>query len=144
MARENEAGPLTRLVLRFVINTGSLVGAAYILNYFAPNSTDTSGWQSALTSGPIAIANWQSALATGAVFGLVNALIRPLVSLFTCLLQLLTLGLFTLIINALMLLLTSWVAELLQIGFQVNGFGAAFFGAILVSLVSMVLTRALR
>ena len=130
MARGNEAGPLTRLVLRFVINTGSLVGAAYILNYFAP--------------GSIEIADWQSALATGAVFGLVNALIRPLVSLFTCLLQLLTLGLFTLIINALMLLLTSWVAELLQIGFRVNGFGAAFFGAILVSLVSMLLTRVLR
>lgn len=130
MARGNEAGPLTRLVLRFVINTGSLVGAAYILNYFAP--------------GSIEIADWQGALATGAVFGLVNALIRPLVSLFTCLLQLVTLGLFTLVINALMLLLTSEVAKLLQIGFQVHGFGAAFFGAILVSLVSMLLTRALR
>lgn len=129
MARDKEPGPLTRLVLRFLINTGALVVAAYILNFVAPQS--------------IEIADWQSALATGAIFGLVNALIRPLVSFFTCLLQMITLGLFTLVINALMLLLTSTVAEYLQIGFHVNGFGPAFLGAILVSIVSTLLTHIL-
>ena len=129
MARNDERGPLTNLVLRFVVNTGSLVGAAYILNLFSP--------------GAIIFENWQSALLTGAIFGLVNALIRPFVSCFTCLLQVMTLGLFTLVINALMLLVTSWFAAQFGIGFSVSGFPAAFFGAILVSIVSMILTRVL-
>ena len=128
MARER--GPLSNLVLRLVINTGALVAAAYVASYVAP--------------GAIIIENWQSALATGAIFGIVNSLIRPLISFFTCLLQVLTLGLFTLVINALMLLLTSWLAGFLDIGFYVDGFWAALFGAILISLVSTVLSRLLR
>lgn len=79
--------------------------------------------------------------ATAAIFGLVNTLIRPVLKLLTCPLILLTLGLFTLVINALMLWLTSWIAGLFGLGFTVDGFLAAFLGAIVVSLVSIVLSE---
>jgi putative membrane protein len=52
----------------------------------------------------------------------------------------LTLGLFTLVINALMLLLASWIARTLGIGFQVAGFWPAFWGALIVSIVTVVLS----
>lgn len=79
--------------------------------------------------------------ATAAIFGLVNTLIRPVFKILTCPLILLTLGLFTLIINALMLWLTSWIAGLFHLGFTVNGFFAALLGAIVVSIVSIVLSE---
>jgi putative membrane protein len=63
-------------------------------------------------------------------------------TLLTCPLMILTLGLFTLIVNALMLMLTAWIAGLpqLNLGFAVDGFAAAFLGALVVSIVSFVLT----
>lgn len=78
--------------------------------------------------------------ATAAIFGLVNALIRPVLKLVTCPLILLTLGLFTLVINALMLWLTSWIAGFFDLGFAVDGFVAAVLGAVVVSVVSVVLS----
>lgn len=70
------------------------------------------------------------------IFGLLNALVRPILKLLTCPLILLTLGLFILIINAAMLGLTAAMAKTLGINFQVAGFWSAFFGAIVISLVS--------
>ena len=137
MSRRQAGGPLTNLVVRIIINTGALAIAAGVINYAEVGDFT-------LTEGHITIVSWESGLATAVVFGLVNALIRPIVMVTTCLLQVLTLGLFTLVVNALMLLLTSWLAEVFTIGFHVNGFGAAFFGAILMSLVSTMLTRLLR
>ena len=78
--------------------------------------------------------------ATAAIFGLVNALIRPVFKLLTCPLIMLTLGLFTLIINALMLWLTSWIAGFFDLGFSVDGFVPALLGAIVISIVSFVLS----
>ncbi len=137
MSRRQEGDPLTHLVVRIIINTGALAIAAGVINYAEVGDFT-------LTEGHITIVSWESGLATAVVFGLVNALIRPIVMVTTCLLQVLTLGLFTVVVNALMLLLTSWLAEVFTIGFHVNGFGAAFFGAILISLVSTMLTRLLR
>ncbi len=137
MSRRQEGDPLTHLVVRIIINTGALAIAAGVINYAEVGDFT-------LTEGHITIVSWESGLATAVVFGLVNALIKPIVMVTTCLLQVLTLGLFTLVVNALMLLLTSWLAEVFTIGFHVNGFGAAFFGAILISLVSTMLTRLLR
>lgn len=75
------------------------------------------------------------------IFGLVNALIRPILKFLTCPLIMLTLGLFTLVINALMLLLASWLGRQLGLGFYVEGFWpAAFLGALVISVVSFVLT----
>jgi putative membrane protein len=73
------------------------------------------------------------------IFGLVNALIRPLVKFLTCLINVVTLGLFTLVINAGMLWLSSWIAGKLNVGFHVDGFIPAFLGALLISVVSLVL-----
>lgn len=81
-----------------------------------------------------------SLLAVAVVFGLVNAFVRPLLKLLSCPIIFLTLGLFTLVINALMLMLAAWVGRQLGIDFFVNGFWAAFLGALIVSIVSTVLS----
>jgi putative membrane protein len=78
------------------------------------------------------------------VFGLVNAIIRPLVRLLTLPLFLLTLGLFTFVVNALMLLLTSWLADHLDLRFHVHGFWSALWGAVIVSVVSFLLNLLVR
>jgi putative membrane protein len=74
-------------------------------------------------------------LAVAVIFGLVNALVRPIVKLLTLPLLLLTLGLFTFVVNALMLLLTSWLSRQLELPFVVDGFVSALFGALIISLV---------
>ena len=74
------------------------------------------------------------------VFGCVNALIRPLLTLLSCPLIILTLGLFTLILNALMLQLTAWIGGRLGVDFRVESFVAAFLGALVVSVVSILLS----
>jgi len=81
-----------------------------------------------------------SLLVVALVFGVLNASVRPILKLFTFPLLILTLGLFTFVINAFMLMLTSWVSGLLNTGFHVAGFGSAFLGALVVSLVSFLLS----
>ena len=73
-----------------------------------------------------------SLLLIALVFGLVNALVRPLLTILTCPLIILTLGLFTLVLNAAMLELTAWIVPSLSI----DGFWPAFWGALIVSIVS--------
>jgi putative membrane protein len=75
-----------------------------------------------------------------AIFGLVNALLRPLLTLLTCPLVLVTLGLFLFVINALMILFTGWVSSRFDLGFSVAGFWPAFWAGLLISLVSLVLS----
>lgn len=75
-------------------------------------------------------------LGVALVFGVLNAVIRPLLTLVTLPLFLLTLGLFTFVVNAVVLLLTSWVAGELGLPFRVGGFGSALLGAIVISLAS--------
>jgi len=79
-------------------------------------------------------------LLVAAVFGIVNSTLRPLLTILTCPLIIITLGLFTLVINALMLLVTGWLSESWNLGFTVMGFWAAFWGGLVVGLVSMVLS----
>ena len=79
-----------------------------------------------------------------AVFGLVNALLKPLVTLLTCPLVLLTLGLFGVVINAWMLLATASLASRWGLPFTVDGFWSAFLGGLLISLVSTALTGMIR
>ncbi|GAB3235102.1 phage holin family protein [Glycomyces halotolerans] len=73
------------------------------------------------------------------VFTLVNAFVKPLVMLVGCALYVLTLGLFGLIVNALMFWLTGWLSEEIGIGFTVDGFWSAFWGAIIVWITMWVL-----
>ncbi len=74
------------------------------------------------------------------VFGVINSLLRPFLTVLTCPLVLLTLGLFTLVINAVLLMLTAWVSEAWSLGFRVDGFWAAFWGALVIGVVSVLLS----
>jgi putative membrane protein len=74
------------------------------------------------------------------VFGLVNAVVRPILTLLSCPLIVVTLGLFLLVINALMLWLTSWLSARFGLGFQVDGFLTALLGGLVIGIVSTILT----
>jgi putative membrane protein len=108
----------------------------------------------AITAASVAIAAWivpgiyadqphriWTVVLVALVLGLVNAFIRPLISIMSCGLIVLTLGLFTLVINGLMLWLASWITvHWLGLAFHVNGFWNALFGAIIISVVSLILS----
>lgn len=110
------------LAVRFLVNVAALWLAQWIIPGF-----DIEG-AGALVFGAL-------------IFGIVNALIRPVVAMFSCLLTALTLGLFTLIINTAMLALTAWIAGWFDLAFNVEGFWAAFFGALIIAIVSTLLSR---
>ena len=110
-----------KLILRVLINALALGAAAYLV----PG---------------IRAGNVTSVLLTALVFGLVNALVRPVLKLLSCPLLVLTLGLFTFVLNALMLMLTAWLGRQLGIDFRVDGFVPAFVGALVVSVISVVLS----
>jgi putative membrane protein len=78
-------------------------------------------------------------VAVALIFGLVNAVLKPLIKVVGCPFYVLTLGLFGLVVNALLFLLVGAIADGLDLPFSVGGFGAAFLGAIVVSVVGFVL-----
>ena len=88
--------------------------------------------------------DWLVLLVVALIFAVLNTLIRPILVLLSLPLTILTLGLFIFVINAFMLLLTSWIAEGMGVGFRVAGFFPALVGALIISVVSFVLTRVLR
>jgi putative membrane protein len=73
------------------------------------------------------------------IFGVVNAVLKPIVKTVGCLFYILTLGLIGLVVNGLLLWLTSWVAGKLSLPFHITGFWAAFWGAIIVGVVGWLL-----
>jgi putative membrane protein len=79
-------------------------------------------------------------LIVAAIFGIVNSALRPILTVLTCPLVVLTLGLFTFVINALLLLLTAWLSSQFDLGLVVDGFGAAFVGGLLIGIVSVLLS----
>src|SRR6476620_2847960 len=83
-------------------------------------------------------------LGVALVFGIINATLRPLTKILTFPLILVTLGLFALVVNGLMLWLTSSLSRSLGLGFHVSGFWSAFFGALVVSIVSALLSLTVR
>ena len=78
-------------------------------------------------------------LIVAAIFGVVNAIVRPIVKLLSLPFIILTLGLLLLVINAAMLLLTSWITGKLNVQFHVDGFWSALWGAIIITVVGMIL-----
>src|SRR5262245_2494618 len=95
-------------------------------------------------AGPHPTTNdWGSLLIVALIFGVVNAVIRPILILLSLPLEIITLGLFTFVINAFILLLTSWIAQGIGLGFRVDKFLPALLGALIISIVSFVLSRAL-
>lgn len=83
---------------------------------------------------------WVAYAVMAIILGLVNALVRPVLKLLTCPLILLTLGLFVLVINGFVLWLSAWIANQFGIGFYVEGFWPAFWGALIVSIVTTILS----
>jgi putative membrane protein len=83
-------------------------------------------------------------LGVALVFGMLNASLRPLAKILTFPLIIVTLGIFALVINGLMLWLTSSLSSTLGFGFHVSGFWAAFWGALVVSVVSLMLSLLIR
>lgn len=110
------------LIVRFLVNVAALWVAQFLIRGFDIDS-------------------WPALLLGAAIFGAVNAFIRPVVAFFSCVLTVVTLGLFTLIINTLMLALTAWITGWFDLEFHVDGFIAAFLGALVIALVSTVLSR---
>jgi putative membrane protein len=84
--------------------------------------------------------DWRLLFVVALVFGVLNVALRPVLILLTLPLFIVTLGLFTFVLNALMLWLTSAVSDALGLGFRVDGFGAAFLGALVVTVVSFMLS----
>ena len=82
-------------------------------------------------------------LITGGIFGVINSLVKPILQILSIPFIVVTLGLFLIVINALMLLLTSKIADTLDLGFHVDGFWTAVWGAIVISLVGLVVDTAL-
>jgi len=122
---------MTRFILRWAINAVALYVAIFVVNN---------------TIGGISLQNpnWQSFLWMGLIFGLVNALLRPLIEILTCPLIILTLGLFTFIVNTLLFYLVGWIGSFFNVGFTVESFWSALLGAVVVSVVSVVLSMVLR
>lgn len=113
---------MRNLLLHWVFNAIALWVAAYFITGLDFNGTAL------------------QLILVAAVFGLVNSLLRPLLTILTCPLIVLTLGLFTLVINAVMLLITGWLAGRWDLGFTVAGFWPAFWGGLVVGLVSLGLS----
>src|SRR5947207_3380762 len=84
--------------------------------------------------------DWRLLFAVALIFGVINISVRPILKLLTFPLLILTLGLFTFVLNALMLWLTAAISDALDLGFHVDGFRAAFVGALVVTVISFVLS----
>ena len=93
-----------------------------------------------IVSGVTFTGGWAPFLGVALVFGVVNAFIRPIAKFLAFPLIILTLGIFSFVVNGLMLWLTGALSAALDLGFHVSGFQAAFFGALVVSLVSTLLS----
>src|SRR5262245_17926968 len=111
-----------RFLLRLLINAAAL----WVATRIVPGVTHTG------SGGTL--------LLVALVFGVLNALLRPILALLSCPLMILTLGLFTFVINAVILLVTSSLSGSLGIGFPVDGFWAGFVGALVFSIVSILLS----
>jgi len=83
-------------------------------------------------------------LGVALIFGVINAVLKPIVKIVGCLFYILTLGLIALVVNALLLWLTSWLADKLNLPWHVTGFWPAFWGALIVSVVSWLLSIVVR
>jgi putative membrane protein len=119
---------MTKLLIRWLINFLALFAAAWLVKGITVEGGD----------------GWTVFAIMAIILGLVNAVLRPLLKLLTCPLILLTLGLFTLVINGFTLWLSSWIAvNWFDVGFYVDGFWAAFWGALVVSIVSLILSAIL-
>jgi putative membrane protein len=104
-------------LIRLIVNAIALIAVAYIV----PG---------------VHVSGYVGALVAALILGIVNAILRPILFLISLPLTILTLGLFTLVINALLF----WLVGVLNIGLTVNGFWPAFWGALVMTIVSWMLS----
>ncbi|MDT0389229.1 phage holin family protein [Streptomyces sp. DSM 41921] len=117
---------MKNFVVKTIANAGALAVAVWLLDKITLTGDSTGKKVGTL-------------IVVALLFGLVNFLVKPVVKLLSLPLLILTLGLFTLVVNALMLLLTSWLAGVLDLSFHVEGFWTAVLGGLIISVVSWAL-----
>lgn len=113
---------MQQLLLRLTINAVSLAAAIKLID------------------GISFTGEWWKIILIAAIFGIINALIKPIVQFFTFPLIIVTLGIFTLVINAAMLAVTATLSGPLNLGLHISGFWPALWGALVISIVSIILT----
>ncbi|KUJ49419.1 MULTISPECIES: phage holin family protein [Micromonospora] len=115
----------------FLIRLATTAVALWVTTLIVPGVevTGRSGYDTAFTLLIVAL-----------IFGVINAVLKPLIKVVGCVFYLVTLGLFALVVNALLFLLTDWVAGVLKLPFHVNGFWAAFWGAIVMAVVTWLIS----
>jgi putative membrane protein len=123
---------MTKFIIRWAIIAVALYVAVAVANAVIPGGI-------VLQSD-----SWLSYIWLALIFGILNAFIGPLLRLLTCPLILLTLGLFTLVLNTLLFYLAGFIGRAFGVGFTVTSFWAAFLGALVVSVVSVVLNLLVR
>jgi putative membrane protein len=119
-----------KFILRWVINMVALYAAIALLR----------------NTYIIYAGNWIDLIWLALIFGLVNAILRPPFKALSCLLIIVTLGLFTLVINALLFALTGWIGSQFGVGFTLEApwFISAFLGSLVTTAISLVLSLILR
>lgn len=118
---------MNRFLIRWAINAVALYVAIAIVPGIQPQS-----------------ANLFSLIWLALIFGVINALLGPVLKFLTCPLIILTLGLFTLVINTLLFWLAGQLGTIFGVGFTVSGWGAALLGSLVVSVISIVLSLVFR
>ncbi|KLJ04201.1 phage holin family protein [Streptomyces albidoflavus] len=121
---------MTNFLVKTLANAAALLVAVWLLDDITLTGDSTGN--KAVTLIVVAL-----------IFGLVNFLVKPVVKVLTFPLFVLTLGLITLVVNALMLMLTSWLAGQFDLSFHVDGFWTAVLGGLIISVVSWALNVAL-
>jgi putative membrane protein len=123
---------MSRLLARLVVTAVALFAAIALVDGIELAGATTDALPSVQTLTNLVI--------VAVIFGLVNAIVRPVLKKLACAITVLTLGLFIFVINALMLLLTALIADQFQLGFTVDGFVPALIGSVIISVVSLVLS----
>ncbi|MGW7206519.1 phage holin family protein [Streptomyces sp. NPDC054837] len=117
---------MKNFVVKTIANAGALAVAVWLLDKITLTGDSTGKKIGTL-------------IIVALIFGIVNFLVKPVVQLLSLPLLILTLGLFTLVVNALMLMLTSWLADKVDLSFHVDGFWTAVLGGLIISIVSWAL-----
>jgi putative membrane protein len=121
--------------MRFLIRVLASAAALAVATAVVPGIELTTG---SVTSKVLTL------IAVALIFGVINAFLKPIVKIVGCAFYILTLGLIALVVNALLLWLTSWLADKLNLPWHITGFWPAFWGAIIVSVVGWLLSILVR
>ncbi len=125
-AARGRIGAVIAIVIRVLVNAVALLAATLV------PGIELGGGSAARQTVTL--------LAVAAIFGLVNAVLKPIIKVVGCGFYIVTLGLISFVVNALLFLLVAWLAAQLKLGFTVDGFWSGFWGAIVVALVSFALS----